>query len=120
MTADVNIDKGHIYATGANTSYGVYIDGSKGSFTMGVKETDTSKYGTDFAIKDSPIVKATGATTGIGIKHPTGIFNYYDGEIIGSSAAKPEGATDAEYEYETKETLGTDGNYHCVLDWIHN
>ena len=120
VTADVNIDRGHIYATGANTSYGVYIDGSKGSFTMGVKETDTSKYGTDFAIKDSPIVKATGATTGIGIKHPTGIFNYYDGEIIGSSAAKPEGATDAEYEYETKEALGTDGNYHCVLDWIHN
>ena len=54
-----------------------------------------------------------------GIKKNTGSFYFYDGRLIGNTAAKPEIATSTEYLYETKEELNAeDGNYHCILDWI--
>ena len=106
-----------VTAEGAKTSYGVYLN--NGNFTMGVKETDPSKIGQDIADKNMPLIKGIGTTTGIGIKKNTGSFYFYDGRLIGNTAAKPEIATSTEYLYETKEELNAeDGNYHCILDWI--
>ena len=82
-------------------AYGIYIN--NGEVTMGEKEDSTSpNYGTVNAnvSTTNPSVKAIGSTTGIGVKKVNGKFNFYDGIIIGSTAAKPEIATDVEYGFE--------------------
>ena len=97
---NISYTNGIINATGT-TAYGIYIN--NGSVTMGVAEDSSSpNYGTANAdvSTTNPSVKAVGTTTGIGVKKINGIFDFYDGIIIGSTAAKPEVATHIEYGFE--------------------
>ena len=103
------------------TVYGAYID--NGNLIMGIPEPTTSpNYGTgdaDVSVTD-PSITAIGTTSGIGVYKNLGKFMYYDGIIVGNTAAIPRDniSTDVEHLYEP--TFHTDANGYdvCILTWM--
>ena len=102
----------------APKAIGAYVP--NGQFTMGEKETDPSKIGTDIANMTTPSVTAIGSTSGIGVQKTNGIFEFYDGVVIGNIQSITALPTETEYWYETKKTVEADGYEHCVLDYMRN
>lgn len=113
-TGTITIDDGTVTVTSDNQAYGIYIE--NGIVTMGIKDGD----GTENANVSitNPIIKAVGST-GIGVKRVNGTFNYYDGKIIGSTAAKPDTTTNTEYNYEVVTNIDTETGYeYCILEYM--
>ena len=113
----INLKSGNILSRGTES---VYID--SGAVTLGEPEpTDSLGYGKDTAnvSTTNPYIEAIGTTTGIGIKNVAGRLNYYDGKIVGSTAAKPEVASDIEYLYESIDYTDEETGYkYCILEWM--
>ena len=113
------IETGTITASSV-TAYGAYING--GEVTAGVPEVVGSPtYGHDTANVSitNPLIYAIGTSTGIGIKNANGSFNYYDGKLMGSTAAKPEIPTKIEYLYEAFDYVDSEtGHPYCILEWM--
>jgi hypothetical protein len=116
---NVTHKSGSIIITGT-TAYGIYIN--NGEVTAGIPEiVGSPTYGRDTADVSltDPLIKAVGATTGIGVKNYNGFFNYYDGRLEGNTAAKPEIPTKVEYLYEPFVYNDTEtGNEYCILEWM--
>ena len=117
---EVNIKNATIDVLDEKVAYGIYIN--NGTVTMGEKESPTSPYyGTENATvsTSNPHVKSVGSQTGIGVKNDNGSFNFYDGEIIGSTQAKPDTTTNVEYKYEaTFEIEEESTNQRCFLKYL--
>lgn len=101
------------------TAYGIYIN--TGEVTMGIPEDPNSQdYGkatADVSTTD-PSIRGISPNTGIGIKVMSGLFNYYDGKITGSTSAMPETPANVEYKYEPKFYTDLDGYEYCILEWM--
>ncbi len=112
---------GNLKATGGN-AYGIYVNG--GTVTLGEAEPDSSPdYGqaTAHVSTTDPHVEGVGSTTGIGVKLASGYFNFYDGYLLGSTNAKPDTASNVEYQYEA--ITGTDSNTgyeYSILTYMPN
>ena len=66
------------------------------------------------------MINAIGTTNGIGITYGQGIFNYYDGKIIGSTSARinDEVISDYETNYHVEDSFdSTNNNYYCILKY---
>ncbi|MBR3377763.1 hypothetical protein IKG50_00315 [Candidatus Saccharibacteria bacterium] len=104
-----------------NTAYGIYIN--TGEVTMGVPEDPNSQdYGkatADVSTTD-PSIRGISTNTGIGIKVMSGLFNFYDGRITGSTSAMPETPANVEYNYEPKYYTDLDGYEYCILEWMRS
>jgi len=131
-TGNVTIESGSVFASGRGPIYGIYT--KTGHVTIGVPEPDDSIYiGTDQASvsKTNPEIKAISTATnssykvGIGIKNDgqTGVVEYYDGKIAGSSKALPEPPSITEYLYEVcldTDTTVTPNLEFAGLSWIRD
>ena len=119
-TGDVTIKDGSVQVQGKTHAYGIY--NNDGSVTIGEPIDPLSPdYGrdTDKVSKTNPDIKATGSTTGVGVKNNTGRIYYYDGKITGSTAAMPERPAGVEYLYEPKDYIEENTGYHFrVLEWM--
>jgi hypothetical protein len=110
---------GTITATGGN-AYGIYV-AENGNVTMGEAEpTESEDYGKETAhvSTTAPSISAIGTTSGIGVKKADGKFNYYDGKITGSTAAKPELPTKIEYLYEATNYTDENDHQYCILTYM--
>ena len=95
--------------TGSN-AYGIYITG--GEVTLGENENPA------IVSTTNPEISAIGTTSGVGVKKLDGIFNYYDGIIIGSHEAKPEAPTDIPDRYRVVFNTNLDGYKNCILEYV--
>ena len=98
-------------------AYGVQV--VQGKFTMGEKET--VQIGEDIANKTMPLVQAISSTdngVGYGVIKQDGIFNFYDGKIIGSTHSRTATITETEYWYEAVEDIDQNGNEFSVLRYM--
>ena len=99
-------------------AYGIH--NNNGSVTLGEAEPDNSPdrgKATAHVSITNPSISANGSTSGIGVKNISGRFNYFDGNIFGTTAALPETPTLVEYKYEPKFTTDENGN-SCILIWM--
>ena len=88
----------------------MYITG--GEVTLGEDENPA------IVSTTNPEIKAIGTTSGVGVKKLDGIFNYYDGIIIGSHEAKPEAPTDIPDRYRVVFNTNLDGYKNCILEYV--
>ena len=112
----LNVNSGTINVGDATTAYGVYQE--TGTMIFGHLEGTGENANPS---QTSPLIKAVGTTTGIGVKKEDGIFRYFDGKFIGSTSAKPEAPTQIETP-DHEVTYGTDGDgyNYCVLTYLQN
>ena len=113
---EITIETGSIHASG-NIAYGAYI--TRGSVVLGIEDgrgTEAADVSTT-----NPYIEAIGTTTGIGISQGNGLFKFYDGYIIASTAPRLDGdittATDKNYQVVTK-TDGLTGYNYCILEFM--
>ena len=100
-------------------AYGIYVAG--GTVIMGEAEpTNSADYGkaTAHVSLTNPSIRATGATSGIGVKKTAGAFNYYDGIITANTAAEPEPPTNVEYLFEPATHTDGDSNQYVILEYM--
>ena len=105
----VNIKSGTFNVTGTDV-YGINM--TNGTITLGIKDQNVSI--------TNPLINAIGTTNGIGITYGQGIFNYYDGKIIGSTSARINGEVISDYEtnYHVEDSFdSTNNNYYCILKY---
>lgn len=107
----------------AQKAYGVYVD--NGKFVMGEKETDPLHIGEDIANKTDPLVEGISTTSdsssqGYGVVHIKGIFNFYDGKIVGSTHSRSATITEVEYLYQAKEETDSNNNEVTTLQYMPN
>jgi len=107
----------------SKTTYGIW--NTSGIVTLGEAEPVTSvNYGGEHADVSTtdPLIKASTANTSssriaIAIKNETGKIYYYDGKIMGQTAAMPDNPAGVEYLYEPKDYA--ENGYQCrILEWM--
>ncbi len=99
-------------------AYGVYING--GSFTMGSKDaSETSGTAESSVSVTNPLIRAIGTTSGIGVRKVNGLFNYYDGKIIGSTSSTPDTTSSTEPYYEVAKRIDSETGYeYATLEYM--
>ena len=113
ITATVKIGK--IEVINSNNSYGAYIN--KGTFELGVEDGAGDEHANVSIFK--PLVRAIGTIRGIAIKKVDGLFNFYDGRIVGSRYAKPETTSKVEHNYEVTTYVDFDTGYeYAYLEYM--
>ena len=105
----VNNPESNFDITGSN-AYGIYITG--GEVTLGENENPA------IVSTTNPLIKAIGTTSGVGVKKLDGIFNYYDGKIIGSTESKPEAPTDIPTRYRVIFNRDENNYENCILEYV--
>ena len=115
---------GTVDVSGEKNAYGTYIN--TGSVTLGVAvDPSDANYGTANADVDvtNPKVQSVGTTTGIGVKNVNGEFNFYDGNVIGSTSSIPDTITHTEHFYDIPLRIyGTEeinGDGYCTSYLIY-
>ena len=113
ITSKVKVGK--IEVMDSNTSYGAYIN--RGTFEMGAEDGSGDASANVSIFK--PLVKAIGSTRGIAIKKIDGLFNFYDGRVVGSRYAKPETTSKVERNYEVTTYVDSDTGYeYAYLEYM--
>ena len=107
LTGTINVNQ-------CTTAYGVYQ--TSGEMIFGHLEGTGQSANPSTT---SPLVKAVGSTTGIGVRKADGYFRYFDGKFIGSTGAKPEAPTQIEEpDYEVTYGTDSDGYNYCILTYL--
>ncbi|MCX4249477.1 MAG: hypothetical protein OSJ65_06925 [Bacilli bacterium] len=87
---------------------------------MGSKDaSETSGTAESSVSVTNPLIRAIGTTSGIGVRKVNGLFNYYDGKIIGSTSSTPDTTSSTEPYYEVAKRIDSETGYeYATLEYM--
>ena len=112
---NVTMESGSIIVNGT-TTYGVNM--TNGTYTQGILD-DSGFENANISTTD-PHIEAVGSNSGIGISMGSGVFNFYEGILIGSTSSRVSGdiITRTPNSYEVKTYTNDQGYSYSILEFI--